>query len=98
MRSLLPALCWLMLLAPLAAQPEVEKQIQTRLILAEDGDVIELPAGKTELSNTLWLDAKKNITIRGAGQDKTVLSFRNQQQGAEGRERYRLIFSGSFMF
>lgn len=84
MRSLLPALCWLTFLAPLAAQPDVEKQIQTRLILAEDGDVIELPAGKTELSNTLWLDAKKNITIRGAGQDKTVLSFRNQQQGAEG--------------
>jgi parallel beta-helix repeat protein len=62
----------------------VEKQIQTQLILAEDGDVIELPAGKIELSNTLSLDAKNNVTIRGNGQDKTILSFKNQKQGSEG--------------
>ena len=45
---------------------------------------IELPAGTIKLSNTLSLDAKNNITIRGAGQDKTILSFKNQRQGAEG--------------
>lgn len=66
------------------AQAAIEKQIQTQFILAEDGDVIELPAGHIELSNTLWLDAKNNLTIRGAGQDKTILSFKNQTQGAEG--------------
>ena len=66
------------------AQPDLEKQLQTQLILAEDGAVIELPARFISLSNTLSLDAKKNITIRGAGQDKTILSFKNQQQGAEG--------------
>ncbi len=68
----------------LAAQAALEKQIQTRLILAEDGDVIDLPAGTIELSNTLSLDAKRDITIRGAGQDKTILTFKNQTQGAEG--------------
>ncbi len=68
----------------LSAQADLEKQLQTQLILAEDGDVITLPAGMIHLSNTLWLDAKKRITIRGAGQDKTILSFKDQLQGAEG--------------
>lgn len=68
----------------LCAQPELEKQLQTQLILAEDGDVIEWPEGKIILNNTLSLDAKSNITIKGAGQGKTVLSFKNQKQGAEG--------------
>lgn len=68
----------------LSAQAALEKQIQTQLILAEDGDVIDLPAGTIELSNTLSLDAKRDITIRGAGQDKTILTFKNQTQGAEG--------------
>lgn len=77
-------LCCALAPALLSAQTDVEKQLQTRLILAENGDVIELPAGKIELSNTLWLDAKNNITLRGAGQDKTILSFKKQQQGAEG--------------
>lgn len=66
------------------AQVQLEKQIQTQLILAENGSQIELPAGKIELTGTLSLDAKKQITIRGAGQDKTILSFKNQRQGAEG--------------
>lgn len=68
----------------LTAQPDVEKKLQSQLILAEDGSVIELPAGTITLSNTLWIDGKKNVTIRGAGQDKTILSFARQKQGAEG--------------
>jgi parallel beta-helix repeat protein len=68
----------------LCAQPEIEKQLQIQLILAEDGSTIEFPEGTISLSNTLWLDAKRNVTIRGAGQGKTVLSFKNQKQGAEG--------------
>ena len=75
-------LCWN--IACVHAQADIEKQIQTQLILAEDGSVIALPPGRIELSNTLWLDGKNDITIRGAGQDKTILSFKNQTQGAEG--------------
>lgn len=52
--------------------------------MAEDGAVIDLPAGKITLGNTLWLDGKNNITVKGAGAGKTVLSFKNQSQGAEG--------------
>lgn len=70
--------------AVLRAQADIEKQIQTQLIMVEDGGAITLPAGTISLSNTLWLDDKRNIVIRGAGQDKTILSFKNQTQGAEG--------------
>ncbi|MBL7827420.1 MAG: right-handed parallel beta-helix repeat-containing protein [Saprospiraceae bacterium] len=66
------------------AQADVEKRIQTQLILAENGSVIELPAGIISLNNTLSLDGKKHITIRGAGQGSTVLSFKVQKHGAEG--------------
>jgi len=68
----------------LRAQADLEKQIQTQMILAEDGDVITLPAGKIELNSTLSLDGKNNITIRGSEQEKTILSFKKQTQGAEG--------------
>lgn len=83
MRFLLALLCF-SVGARSDAQADIEKTLQTRLILAEDGAVIELPAQFISLSNTLSLDAKKHITIRGAGQDKTILSFKNQKQGAEG--------------
>ncbi|HLP93935.1 MAG TPA: parallel beta-helix domain-containing protein [Saprospiraceae bacterium] len=68
----------------LSAQPELEKLFQTQLIMAEDGSSVQFPEGKFYLSNTLWLDGKKNISLRGAGQGKTILSFINQKQGAEG--------------
>lgn len=75
---------FLVFVATLSAQPNLEKQLQTQLITAEDGTTILFPEGTITLSNTLWLDAKKNITLRGAGQGKTILSFKNQKQGAEG--------------
>lgn len=83
LRKSLPSLL-LLCCGFLSAQPELEKSIQTQLIMAEDGTTVELPAGTIQLKNTLSLDGKKNITIRGAGQDKTTLTFKNQTQGAEG--------------
>ena len=83
-KILLPACILCIVIVRLGAQSELEKKLQTQFVLAEDGDVIELPAGLISLSNTLWLDAKKNVTIRGAGQDKTILTFKDQRQGAEG--------------
>lgn len=68
----------------LPAQADIEKYLQTLLIMAEDGSTVEFPEGNFSLSNTLSLDAKKNVTLRGAGQGKTVFSFKNQKQGAEG--------------
>ena len=62
---------------------DFHKKLQLRLIEAKEGEVIELPAGKWTFNRSLSLN-KSNVTIRGAGPDKTVLSFRGQVQGAEG--------------
>jgi hypothetical protein len=66
------------------AQPTVQKKIQTDLIMADDGAVIELPAGTFAFTGSLSLQDKSNITIRGASEGKTVLSFKGQTEGAEG--------------
>jgi parallel beta-helix repeat protein len=65
-------------------QKEFQKKFQTQFIEAENGSTIELPAGSFTLDASLWLDGKKDITVKGAGQDKTILSFKNQISGAEG--------------
>ena len=65
-------------------QPEVQKRIQTDMILVEDGGVVELGEGSFSISGTLSMEGKKNVTIRGKGMGKTVLNFRTQQTGAEG--------------
>lgn len=66
------------------AQKEFQKKYQSALILAEPGTVIELPEGVFTLTNTLSLEGKSRITIRGKGIDKTILNFKNQTDGAEG--------------
>jgi parallel beta-helix repeat protein len=66
------------------AQIAMEKQIQTNLILVEDGGVVDLEEGNFSISNTISMDGKKEVVIRGKGIDKTILSFKGQQSGAEG--------------
>jgi parallel beta-helix repeat protein len=66
------------------ADAEFEKQLQEKFINAKEGDVIELPEGSYSMTRSLILDGIKNITIRGKGKDKTVLSFKGQKDGAEG--------------
>lgn len=76
---------------------DIEKDLQTQLILAKDGDVIEIPEGHFKFKGSLSLDDKKNITVRGAGMDKTILSFDGQTEGAEGitaSNCENLIFEG----
>lgn len=62
----------------------IETDLQTRLIQTPDSAVIELPAGYFMFTKGILLDGKKHITIKGAGVDQTVLSFADQQEGAEG--------------
>ena len=57
--------------------------IQEALILAEPGDIIRLTSGFYELEDSLSIDVD-NIRLEGEGIDKTVLSFKNQQSGAQG--------------
>ena len=58
-------------------------QFRERLLDAKPGDVIEVPAGKFDFDRSLSLRVD-GVTIRGAGPDKSVLSFKGQKQGAEG--------------
>ncbi|HRJ31550.1 MAG TPA: parallel beta-helix domain-containing protein [Cyclobacteriaceae bacterium] len=62
----------------------IEKDLQSQFILAQDGDVIELPEGNFMFTRTLSMDGKSNITIRGKGMDKTILSWKKQTEGAQG--------------
>ena len=66
-----------------APGPDFQFEFQSRLIQAVPGDVLELKAGTYHLHSGLNLVAD-NVTIRGAGQDKTVLSFKNQTDGSFG--------------
>ena len=58
-------------------------QLHERLLDAKAGDVIEIPAGKFTFDRSLTLRAD-GVTIRGAGMDQSVLSFKGQKAGAEG--------------
>ena len=60
-----------------------EENLQQQLIEAESGDVIEIPAGVHRLTRSLSLNVS-GVTIKGAGINSSILSFKNQQQGAEG--------------
>ncbi len=66
------------------AQADFQKKLQRQLILAEDGDTIQIPAGRYSLTQTLSLEGKSRIVLKGAGVDQTVLSFKDQTEGAEG--------------
>ncbi|MCW3127026.1 MAG: hypothetical protein JWO03_2684 [Bacteroidetes bacterium] len=69
---------------PTAISADFEKQLQEKLVNAKEGEVIELPEGTYNLSRPLILDGVKNVTIKGKGMDKTILSFKGQKDGAEG--------------
>ncbi len=62
---------------------DFQKNLLRQLIDAKPGAVIELPEGRFEITRGLTLNVD-GVTLRGAGMDKTVLSFKNQVQGAEG--------------
>ncbi|MBT8102423.1 MAG: hypothetical protein KJO95_05595, partial [Gammaproteobacteria bacterium] len=60
-----------------------QKQLQTQLINARPGDVITIPAGVHTINRGLSLNVS-GVTLRGEGMDRSILSFKNQVQGAEG--------------
>ena len=69
---------------PMSDYVDLESDFQKLFQLAEDGETINLPAGHFRFSKALILDGRRDVTIKGAGMDKTVLSFREQEEGAEG--------------
>ena len=65
--------------------PNVQYELQARLIDAVPGDIIELAAGRYHFQRQLDITAS-HLTIRGAGSDKTILSFQGQRVGNAGIE------------
>ena len=86
-----PLLCLCLLAFPLLQAEEIligpsvnsQEQVQEALILAKPGDTIKLQEGLYQFEDGLSLDID-NVTIIGAGMDKTVLSFADQKSGAQG--------------
>ncbi len=70
---------------PVAIAPGAEAyvQLQTRLQDAKPGDVIEIGEGTFNFTEGLSLDVD-NVTLRGAGIDKTIISFKEQKGAGEG--------------
>lgn len=63
--------------------PPFEEVLQQKLLDAKTGDVIEIPEGVFTFDRSLSLRVD-GVTIKGAGMDKSILSFTKQAQGAEG--------------
>ena len=63
--------------------PDAQEQLQTALLDAKPGDVVALGAGTFAFTDGLSLDVD-DVTLAGAGQGKTVLSFAGQKGAGEG--------------
>ena len=63
--------------------PDAARQLQEALITVEPGGTVEVAAGTYAFEGTLSLDVDR-VTLRGAGADQTILSFKNQRQGTGG--------------
>ena len=66
-----------------AAGKDAQERLQSALIDAKPGDTVLIGAGRFELTDGLSLDVK-NVTVKGAGQDKTILDFKGQAAAGEG--------------
>ncbi len=58
--------------------------IREALLNADSGMVIAIPAGTISLRRSISLLGVKDVTIRGEGMHKSILSFADQIEGAEG--------------
>ncbi|HSI17456.1 MAG TPA: parallel beta-helix domain-containing protein [Sphingomonas sp.] len=66
-----------------AAGPGAQERLQGALLDAKPGDVVAMGAGRFDLTDGLSLDVPR-VTLRGAGRDRTVLSFKGQLGAGEG--------------
>jgi parallel beta-helix repeat protein len=69
--------------APLSAEGDFGATLQAALISARPGDTIQMPEGTFSLIDSLSLDVE-GVTLRGAGEGKTVLDFAQQAGAGEG--------------
>jgi parallel beta-helix repeat protein len=62
---------------------DAQDKLQTALLDAKPGDTVMIAAGRYELTDGLSLDVA-NVTVKGAGPDATILSFKGQKSSGEG--------------
>src|SRR3984893_3787537 len=74
-----------------ADEATFQKKLQEQFLDAKPGTLIEIPPGKHALDRVLTLRAN-GVTIRGAGSDKSILSFKNEISGPEGM----LVYASDF--
>ena len=65
------------------ADASYQETLMSQLLDAQPGDTIEIPEGRFAFDRSLSLTVD-GVTIKGAGMDKSVLSFAGQIAGAEG--------------
>ena len=63
--------------------PDAQERIQTALLDAKPGDVVQIAAGRYDLVDGLSLDVD-DVTVKGAGPEATILSFKGQKGAGEG--------------
>jgi parallel beta-helix repeat protein len=80
---LTPAIAFADDIIQVPAGSNAQERLQEALILAEPGQTIQLSEGVYSLTDGLSLDVQ-DVTVRGMGMDKSVLSFKNQEGGSEG--------------
>ena len=68
---------------PVEAGDGAAERLAEALILAEPGDEIVLGSGRFDLTDGLSLDVD-DVTVRGAGTARTILSFKGQAGAGEG--------------
>ena len=66
-----------------APGPDAQERLQTALLDAKPGDTVQIAAGRYELTDGLSLDVDQ-VTVKGAGPDATILSFKGQKGAGEG--------------
>jgi parallel beta-helix repeat protein len=74
-----------------AEESAFQKHLQEQFLDAKPGTVIEIPAGTHPLDRVLTLRAN-GVTVRGAGTDKSILSFKHEISGPEGM----LVYGSDF--
>jgi parallel beta-helix repeat protein len=69
------------------AAGETDDQVKAKALIAffdaREGDTIEFCEGRFDMTTGLIVNGKRGITIKGAGRDRTFLSFKNSDS-AEG--------------
>ena len=63
--------------------PDAQEAIQIALLDAKPGDTVQLAPGRYDLTDGLSLDIN-DVTVKGAGTEATVLSFKGQKGAGEG--------------